>query len=265
MVAGAPGIQADHRRPCRTRASRSACSRCRRSTRAPWADSLTNTGNGFQVLSSDQNKKAAGAFLAFLQQPENLAKLYAATGNLPVEHELGRRPSRTRSTRQHAGVAGRTSDVVVDRATYTPVDLDVNGTFVVWQKMMAGEIDVDGAVALYQDVLDTWTEANGRGARELPDVGRRLSESATTLSAGRGRHRAPGRGQRRPRRDGAVPWLFVAPLVLVVLARLRVPDAVADPLLVQQVGIGHAVPSEWVGAAATTSTSSRTTTSTGGR
>ena len=31
-------------------------------------------------------------------------------------------------------------------ANYTPVDLDVNGTFVMWQKMMAGEIDVDGAV-----------------------------------------------------------------------------------------------------------------------
>ena len=46
-------------------------------------------------------------------------------------------------------------------ANYTPVDLDVNGTFVMWQKMMAGEIDVDGAVKIYQDALDTWSAANG--------------------------------------------------------------------------------------------------------
>ena len=30
-----------------------------------------------------------------------------------------------------------------------------------WQKMMAGEIDVDGAVKIYQDALDTWSDANG--------------------------------------------------------------------------------------------------------
>ena len=49
-----------------------------------WAQSVSNTGNGFQVLSSSDQQQAAGAFLAFLQQPENLAKLYEATGNLPA-------------------------------------------------------------------------------------------------------------------------------------------------------------------------------------
>jgi hypothetical protein len=46
-------------------------------------------------------------------------------------------------------------------ANYTPVDLDVNGTFVVFQKMMAGELtDAAAAAQVYQDVIEKWREAN---------------------------------------------------------------------------------------------------------
>ena len=60
-----------------------------------WADSLANTGNGFQVTQWSENKEVAGAFLAFLQQPENLQALYEATGNFPASTNWD--PSRVRA------------------------------------------------------------------------------------------------------------------------------------------------------------------------
>jgi hypothetical protein len=46
-------------------------------------------------------------------------------------------------------------------ANYTPVDLDVNGTFVVFQKMIAGELaDAAAAAQVYQDVIEKWREAS---------------------------------------------------------------------------------------------------------
>jgi len=125
-----------------------------------WAKSVSNTGNGFQVLSSSDQQKAAGAFLAFLQQPENLAKLYAATGNLPSSTNWDSSGVSNPIDQQLLEWLG-TDSTSWWIANYTPVDLDVNGTFVMWQKMMAGEIDVDGAVKIYQDALDTWSAANG--------------------------------------------------------------------------------------------------------
>jgi ABC-type glycerol-3-phosphate transport system substrate-binding protein len=124
-----------------------------------WAKSVSNTGNGFQVLSSSDQQKVAGAFMAFLQRPDNLEKLYQATGNLPAS-----------SNWEAANVSSEIDQKLLEwlaadntswwAANYTPVDLDVNGTFVVFQKMMAGEFDVDQAVKHYQDTLDTWTAAN---------------------------------------------------------------------------------------------------------
>jgi ABC-type glycerol-3-phosphate transport system substrate-binding protein len=125
-----------------------------------WAKSVSNTGNGFQVLSSSDQQKAAGAFLAFLQQPENLAKLYEATGNFPASTNWAADDVTNPIDQQLLEwlSADSTSWWI---ANYTPVDLDVNGTFVMWQKMIAGEIDVDGAMKIYQDALDTWSAANG--------------------------------------------------------------------------------------------------------
>ena len=125
-----------------------------------WAKSVSNTGNGFQVLSSSDQQKAAGTFLAFLQQPENLAKLYAATGNLPSSTNWDSSGVSNPIDQQLLEWLG-TDSTSWWIANYTPVDLDVNGTFVMWQKMIAGEIDVDGAMKIYQDALDTWSAANG--------------------------------------------------------------------------------------------------------
>jgi ABC-type glycerol-3-phosphate transport system substrate-binding protein len=124
-----------------------------------WADSLINTGNGFQVTQWAENKEVAGAFLAFLQRPENLEKLYQATGNFPAS-----------SNWDPSTVTSGTDQLMLEwlgekntawwAANYTPVDLDVNGTFVVFQKMMAGEIDAAGSAELYQDVMEKWRQAN---------------------------------------------------------------------------------------------------------
>jgi ABC-type glycerol-3-phosphate transport system substrate-binding protein len=121
---------------------------------------VSNTGNGFQVLSSSDQQKAAGAFLAFLQRPENLEKLYQATGNLPASANWAAENVSSEIDQQLLEwLSADSSSWWI--ANYTPVDLDVNGTFVTWQKMMTGEFDVDQAVAHYQETLETWAAANG--------------------------------------------------------------------------------------------------------
>ena len=91
-----------------------------------WADSLVNTGNGFQVTQWSENKEVAGAFMAFLQQPENLQALYEATGNFPASTNW-----------DSSTVTSPTDQTMLEwlsekstawwAANYTPVDLDVNG------------------------------------------------------------------------------------------------------------------------------------------
>ena len=176
-----------------------------------WAESLSNTGNGFQVLSGRATKKVAGAFLAFLQQPENLAKLYEATGNFPSSIELGSDGGDEPDRPADAGVARR-DDTSWWIANYTPVDLDVNGTFVVLQKMMAGEIDVDGAVAALpgrdREVGAPRTARRSRTSRRGSPAERAGDNAepaaAATGAPGGGRARAAWRGRdalavRRPR------------------------------------------------------------------
>ena len=124
-----------------------------------WADSLVNTGNGFQVTQWSENKEVAGAFLAFLQQPENLQALYEATGNFPASTNWD--PSSATSPTDQTMLQWLSEKSTAWwAANYTPVDLDVNGTFVVFQKMMADEIDAAGSAQLYQDVITKWREAN---------------------------------------------------------------------------------------------------------
>ena len=111
-----------------------------------WAKSLVEHRQRLPgAQSSSEQQEVAGAFLAFLQQPENLAKLYAATGTSRRAPTGTRRSVTSPTDQQMLDWLGEKSDVWW-AANYTPVDLDVNGTFVMWQKMMAGEIDVDGAV-----------------------------------------------------------------------------------------------------------------------
>lgn len=124
-----------------------------------WADSLVNTGNGFQVTQWSENKEVAGAFLAFLQQPENLLALYEATGNFPASTNWDSSSATSQTDQQMLQWLSEKSTAWW-AANYTPVDLDVNGTFVVFQKMMADEIDAAGSAQLYQDVITKWREAN---------------------------------------------------------------------------------------------------------
>lgn len=124
-----------------------------------WADSLVNTGNGFQVTQWSENKEVAGAFMAYLQRPENLEALYQATGNFPASSNWDPSTVTSVTDQQMLGWLDE-KNTAWWAANYTPVDLDVNGTFVVFQKMMAGEIDAAGAAQLYQDVITKWREAN---------------------------------------------------------------------------------------------------------
>jgi raffinose/stachyose/melibiose transport system substrate-binding protein len=158
MVAGAPGIQATIK-AMQGEGVDVGVFKMPAFDDGAWADTLTNTGNGFQVLSWTKNKQAAGAFLAFLQRPENLDKLYAATGNFPSSSNWTASNVSSPTDQQMLDMLAEKGDGYW-AASYTPVDLDVNGTFPMWQKMIAGELDVDGAVKLYQDVLTKWIEAN---------------------------------------------------------------------------------------------------------
>jgi raffinose/stachyose/melibiose transport system substrate-binding protein len=127
---------------------------------ANWADSLANTGNGFQVTQWSENKEVAGAFMAFLQEPENAQALYEATGNFPATSNWDPSTVTSPTDQQMLDWLGE-KDTAWWAANYTPVDLDINGTFVVFQKMMAGELeDAQQAAQVYQDVITKWREAN---------------------------------------------------------------------------------------------------------
>ena len=127
-----------------------------------WADSLVNTSQGFQVTQWSENKQAAGAFLASLQEPENLAAFYDATGNFPVSTNWDASQVTSPTDQQMLQWLSEKNDAWWV-ANYTPVDFDVNGRFVVFQKMMAGEVDQKGAAKIYQDTIEKWRKANPDG------------------------------------------------------------------------------------------------------
>ncbi len=124
-----------------------------------WADSLVNTGNGFQVTQWSENKEVAGAFMAYLQRAENLEAFYQATGTFPASSNWDPSTVTSATDQQMLQWLDEKGDALW-AANYTPVVLDVDGTFVFFQKMMAGEIDAAGAAQLYQDVITKWREAN---------------------------------------------------------------------------------------------------------
>ena len=161
MVFGAPGVQAT------IKAAQDAGMNVGLLKMAPfgdgsWADSLVNTAQGFQVTQWSENKEVAGAFMAFLQQPENLSAFYEATGSFPSSTNWDSSQVTSETDLQMLDWLGEKGDAWW-AANYTPVDLDVNGTFVVFQQMMAGETDAAGAAQTYQDVIEKWRTANPDG------------------------------------------------------------------------------------------------------
>ncbi len=124
-----------------------------------WARGIANTGNGFQVTQWSENKQAAGAFIAWLQRPENLQALYEATGTFPTSANWDSSQVTSPTDQQMLQALGA-NDSIWWTANYTPVDLDPNCRFVIFQKMMAGEIDAAGAAKTCQDALEKWRKAN---------------------------------------------------------------------------------------------------------
>ena len=158
MVAGAPGIQAVIK-AMQDEGKSVGIMKAPAFGSGAWADSLVHTGNGFQVAQWSENKEVAGAFMAFMQSPERLTALYAATGNFPTSSNWD--PSQVTSETDQLMLQwlSEKSDAFW-AANYTPVDLDVNATFVAFQKMVAGELDAEGAAALYQETIEKFREAN---------------------------------------------------------------------------------------------------------
>jgi raffinose/stachyose/melibiose transport system substrate-binding protein len=159
MVAGAPGVQAVIK-AMTDEGKQVGIMKAPPFDDGSWADSLVHTGNGFQVTSWSENKEVAGAFMAFMQTPERLTALYEATGNFPTSTNWDPAQVTSPTDQQMLQWLGEKGDAFW-AANYTPVDLDVNATFVAFQKLMAGEFTTAEEMAqLYQDVIETWREAN---------------------------------------------------------------------------------------------------------
>jgi ABC-type glycerol-3-phosphate transport system substrate-binding protein len=121
-----------------------------------YADSLVNTGNGFQTTSWSKNPKVAGNFMAFMHTPENLTSLYAMTGNFPSDTRWTATGVKSATDKQM--LAWLKAKNVNYPANYYPTDLDVNGNFVVMQGLLGGKMTVDQAVGTYASVIKKWTK-----------------------------------------------------------------------------------------------------------
>ena len=91
--------------------------------------------------------------MAFLQEADNAQALYEATATFPTTTDWDSSAVESETDKQMLDWLDE-NPTAYWSANYTPVVLDVNGTFVVFQKMMAGEIDAAGAGTIYQDVID---------------------------------------------------------------------------------------------------------------
>ncbi len=123
-----------------------------------YADSLVNTGNGFQVTSWSKNKLVAGNFLAYMHTPERLAALYAQTGNFPADTRWNSRQV-TRPT-DRLMLTWLAQKSVYYPANFYPTDLDVNGNFVVFQGILGGKMTVNQAAQTYESVITKWRQLN---------------------------------------------------------------------------------------------------------
>ena len=119
-----------------------------------FANSLVNTGNGFQVTRWSKHQKATGNFMAFMHTPERLRALYAQTGNFPADDRWN--PSQAKSSTDRTMLKWLAQGNVNYPANYYPTDLDVNGNFVVFQGILGGKMTVDQAANTYQSVITKW-------------------------------------------------------------------------------------------------------------
>jgi raffinose/stachyose/melibiose transport system substrate-binding protein len=124
-----------------------------------YANSLVNTGNGFQVTSWSKNKEVAGNFLAYMHTPERLAALYAQTGNFPADNRW--KTTQAKRPTDKLMLSWLAQRNVNYPANYYPTDLDVNGNFVVFQGILGGNMTVAGAAKTYQDVITKWRKLHG--------------------------------------------------------------------------------------------------------
>lgn len=121
---------------------------------ADYADSLVNTGNGFQVTSWSDHQQVAGNFIAFMHDPANLDSLYSMTGIFPADDRwTGSDPKNDTDKQMLAWLAEKNVNYP---ANYYPTDLDVNGNFVVFQGLLGGDMTVSEAAQTYQTVIDKW-------------------------------------------------------------------------------------------------------------
>jgi raffinose/stachyose/melibiose transport system substrate-binding protein len=119
-----------------------------------YADSLVNTGNGFQTTSWSKNPKVAGNFMAFMHTPANLNSLYAMTGNFPSDNRWTGTSVKSATDKQMIGWLKAKN--VNYPANYYPTDVDVNANFVVIQGLFGGKMTVDQAVGTYASVIKKW-------------------------------------------------------------------------------------------------------------
>jgi ABC-type glycerol-3-phosphate transport system substrate-binding protein len=123
-----------------------------------YANSLVNTGNGFQVTSWSKNQQVAGNFLAYMHARERLRALYAQTGNFPADSRWN--PSQAKRPTDRLMLAWLGQKNVFYPANFYPTDLDVNGNFVVFQGLLGGDMTVAQAGKTYQDVIVKWRKLN---------------------------------------------------------------------------------------------------------
>jgi raffinose/stachyose/melibiose transport system substrate-binding protein len=128
-----------------------------------YADSLANTGNGFQVTNWSKNKQVAGNFLAYMHTPERLTALYAQTGNFPADNRW--KTSQAKRPTDKLMLTWLAQKNVNYPANYYPTDFDVNGNFVVFQGILGGKMTPDAAAKTYQNVITKWRKLHAADLR----------------------------------------------------------------------------------------------------
>ncbi len=134
---------------------------------AGYADSLVNTGNGFQVTRWSKNPQVAGSFMAFMHEPENLNSLYTMTGIFPADNRWTGSDVKSATDKQMLGWLNEKN--VNYPANYYPTDLDVNGNFVVFQGLLGGDMTVDQAAQTYQSVIEKWRKLHPQDVKNYTE------------------------------------------------------------------------------------------------
>ena len=119
--------------------------------------------------------------MAFLQEPENASGPVRGDRQLPRRRRTGIPSTVTSPTDQQMLEWLGEKSTAWWAANYTPVDLDVNGTFVVFQKMMADEIDAARLGSALPGRDHEMARGESRRGRELPVMARLLSLLGTAV------------------------------------------------------------------------------------